>query len=370
MALGAVTLVLRVLGLISNARLRGSAQLAPLVDRDALAWADRFILGLIAGWVVLLLAGALLRHRRRESPLYVGTTLSFFWATNATFGLSLGYLGGAFWVAQLAAAIVMLLLFGPRRTYLGMIPGVAAIAAAIGAERLHLLAYAPVLRAPPYAEGGHPPGDWVAIQVSASVILTAASIGLAHILVQRMRQHEARLEALGTTDALTGLKNRRGFRDAAVAELSRAQRSGTPVSVLMLDIDHFKRVNDVHGHAAGDAVLARVGATLRGEMRDHDVIGRYGGEEFVVLLPGVEEEAARQIAERLRARVSAGETEAGGGTVRVTATLGVASWGPRRGRRADLDALVARADDALYRGKEGGRDRVVVEPPEAPPLEA
>lgn len=362
LVLAGATLGVRVLGHASNHWLHGSADVGPLLDPATTALFDRVFLVVVAGWVALLVVGASLRPRRSSSDAYVLVTLAWFWATNATHGFAAGYLGAAFWLDQVAAAMLMLLLFGPRPTYLGMIPGAGAFATLLVLERLRILDYAPLLRAPPFDAAGHPLDDWALVQLGRSLLLGGGSVAMAHVLLRRIREHEARLEAMGTTDALTGLPNRRGFRDAATAELSRAQRAQEPISVVMLDVDHFKRVNDQHGHAAGDALLAAVGAALRAEVRGHDVVGRYGGEEFVALLTGASAATARQVAERLRETVAASTVAIGEVTIGATATLGVATWSPDgAAARPDLDALVARADAAMYRGKQAGRDRVVVD---------
>src|SRR5690606_11042495 len=125
--------------------------------------------------------------------------------TNATHGFAGGYLSAAFWLDQVAAAMIMLLLFGPRPTYLGMIPGAIGLASLVALERLGIVPYAPILRAPPFDEAGHPLADWTLVQLARSVLLGGGSVAIAHVLLRRIREHEARLEALGTTDTLTGL---------------------------------------------------------------------------------------------------------------------------------------------------------------------
>lgn len=162
-------------------------------------------------------------------------------------------------------------------------------------------------------------------------------------------------------DALTGAYTRRYLRERLHAELSYAARHRTPVALLMLDLDHFKDVNDRHGHEAGDAVLRVVVEQLRRGLRPEDVLVRYGGEELCVLLRGLDESQASGLADRLRAAVSGLEVPVGDGAiVRVTVSIGVAATRP------DLDppsawALVERADRALYRAKREGRDRCRVD---------
>ncbi|CAA7611878.1 diguanylate cyclase [Magnetospirillum sp. UT-4] len=164
---------------------------------------------------------------------------------------------------------------------------------------------------------------------------------------------EDELRRLATTDPLTGAANRRRFMDVANRECERAERYRTPLSLAMLDIDHFKRVNDTWGHGIGDEVLRAVVRAVAGGLREIDLIGRLGGEEFAVLLPETELDGAMAVAERLRRAVAETDVPVPGGAYRVTVSLGVADWSG-----GGLDALLGRADRALYRAKDAGRDRV------------
>ncbi|SNT07490.1 diguanylate cyclase (GGDEF) domain-containing protein [Granulicella rosea] len=163
------------------------------------------------------------------------------------------------------------------------------------------------------------------------------------------------LEHLASTDSLTGAANRRNFQLLCEKELSRSQRSGEPFSLLMADIDHFKEINDRHGHEAGDTVLCAIAGLLQEQIRPSDTLGRWGGEEFVMLLPACELEGAAAIAERLRERVShwSAPSRAGNLDVQVTISLGVAMF---RGRGDTLDDLFRRGDEALYQAKAAGRN--------------
>jgi len=184
------------------------------------------------------------------------------------------------------------------------------------------------------------------------------------------------LERLATIDELTGLFGRRHFMDLAERELARLRRTGTYLVVLMLDIDRFKAVNDTHGHAVGDAVLRTFGVVLRRELRQLDIAGRLGGEEFAVLLPDASLEQGLDVAERLRAAMSMigqdakartktkTKTGAGDGAdaesnsaapVPITVSIGVTAHLPDD----TLEQLLLRADTALYAAKRAGRDRVI-----------
>jgi diguanylate cyclase (GGDEF)-like protein len=166
----------------------------------------------------------------------------------------------------------------------------------------------------------------------------------------------ARLAVLSQTDPLTLLFNRRFLDEVLPREMDRARRYGHPFSLLMIDLDHFKRVNDRHGHAVGDEVLRSFGDRLRAFSRFADVASRWGGEEFVVLMPETPRHRAKEVAERLRAGIGHQPYATAAGDLSVTISIGVASIEPGD----DTAALVRRADDALYRAKRAGRDRVEV----------
>jgi diguanylate cyclase (GGDEF)-like protein len=165
-------------------------------------------------------------------------------------------------------------------------------------------------------------------------------------------QLRAEVERLATTDPLTGLPNRRRFEEALAAEVSRSRRHRVPFAVVAVDVDHFKAVNDTHGHAAGDEVLVAVADALRGQCRVADVAARTGGEEFVVLLPATDLSDALVAAERIRGAVA---SESRSTPIPVTVSVGVAAF-PETS--TDAQRLLVAADDALYRAKAQGRDRV------------
>lgn len=169
---------------------------------------------------------------------------------------------------------------------------------------------------------------------------------------------ESRLEEQATRDALTGLYNRREATRLLNEELARARRYQRSMALLWVDFDHFKDINDTHGHAAGDAVLKSVGRLLLDSVRGVDIVGRYGGEEFAIVLPEMDVQGAEDTAERLRLAVSqTPHTLADGTRISLTISVGVAVY-PLHGQ--DADSLCAAADKAMYRAKERGRNCVVV----------
>lgn len=189
--------------------------------------------------------------------------------------------------------------------------------------------------------------------------------GLRHRLRERAGELEIardRLTRLAITDELTGLYNRRHMAEILDKERKRALRHDRPFSLAVLDLDHFKAINDAHGHLAGDAVLTELAERIRRILRqsdwlghEGDAVGRVGGEEFLLLLPEVGREAARQCMERIRECIAAEPFRVRGTTIPLTVSIGVATYR----REESIDALHSRADRCLYRAKEAGRDRVV-----------
>ena len=166
------------------------------------------------------------------------------------------------------------------------------------------------------------------------------------------------LREQATTDPLTGLANRRALLDTLARELERSRRSATTCSIVFVDLDHFKQVNDSHGHSVGDKVLQEVASRMRAILRPYDIVGRYGGEEFIVVLPGCNAAGALAAAERLRASMSRTAIVVGDARLRVTCSLGVAVGSAENGW--DRDLLLSAADAAGYRAKRAGRDQVVM----------
>jgi diguanylate cyclase len=182
-------------------------------------------------------------------------------------------------------------------------------------------------------------------------------------LRSNLRQAMGRIEELARVDALTGTDNRRSITQALEEAIRLSGDSGLPVAVCLLDLDFCKKINDAHGHLAGDHVLKELVVRVEGELRGTDLVGRddlmqrvgrFGGEEFLVVLPETDENGAAACAERIRRKVGGRPFRSGGREIPVTVSVGVAQWLPGEG----LEALLRRADEALYRAKRGGRNRV------------
>ena len=208
-----------------------------------------------------------------------------------------------------------------------------------------------------------PEGAEALLYYGLPISMVAAAVFIALGVADRLREQRLALtdaERRAQTDPLTGVLNRRSIVERLEAACSRAQARGLPIALLFIDLDHFKDINDTYGHAAGDACLAAIIGPIQAELRQSDVIGRYGGEEFVVILSSADAASARPIAERILRRVADVQVEGFGAPIRVTCSIGVASsdtlgvWG---------EHLIARADAAVYVAKRSGRNRVQIAMP-------
>lgn len=190
------------------------------------------------------------------------------------------------------------------------------------------------------------------VNLALSILVTGVVLVIANLTIGR---YQRRLEAMAATDKLTSATSRQLFETLFEHTLAVSKRSRTPISVILLDVDHFKRVNDTYGHLFGDKMLKSVADTVRANVRESDNLCRWGGEEFVVLLPDCDIQSAGDLAERIRGDLANRTVDSGGTLVSVSASFGVAQY---RSEESTLE-LIGRADKALYRAKGLGRNRVV-----------
>lgn len=193
------------------------------------------------------------------------------------------------------------------------------------------------------------------LYLSTVVVVVAMMVQVMEVFLVEMDRRALALQQLAVTDSLTGLNNRRGFVDKVKALRALSVRTGRPLSIIMVDIDHFKHINDQYGHTAGDAVLVAVAQALRASVRREDVVGRMGGEEFALALSGSSMAEALATGEALRTRIAQLDTPTARGAIRCTISVGVDAV---RMDDIGIGLGMARADTALYRAKQNGRNQV------------
>lgn len=227
---------------------------------------------------------------------------------------------------------------------------------------LTALAAGVVFMALDYWLKGHQPPHPLAAETALglyyfNLAVTLVILGFLAFIYQRLvGEAEARLQHLACTDPLTQLHNRRFVLDVAHREAAIFARSGQPLTLIVADVDHFKRINDEHGHEVGDAVLTAIAAVLRAEVREVDHVARWGGEEFLILLPGTAEREAHGVADRLRRAVEQIRPSTDRAHACLSMTLGMSVLQPGE----TIAQALARADKALYQGKQAGRNRVIL----------
>lgn len=200
--------------------------------------------------------------------------------------------------------------------------------------------------------------DYLTKPFDEDELLSRISVGLKIIkLEQALKEANQKLYILATLDGLTKILNRRELLNRLKEELSRASRKRTPFYLFMLDIDHFKKVNDRYGHDAGDKVLIEIANRIKSRLRSYDVVGRYGGEEFLIGISKADKEIVKEIAERLRRCICEKPFNINDKSLTVSISIGLAKIEPSRD--VDLEAAIRKADAALYKAKQQGRNRVV-----------
>lgn len=335
-----------------------------------------------AGWSLLVLAAIVAGKRRLDAPgsplgtARVGALLVALPAGLAAAGAWLAIVHGQALTELAGRPDYGALIAGPVGTLVWLCNAVALVAV-VHATRLrsvlHLWLAVALLAAQidvtlTLVAGARFTLGWYAARtimlVSASAVL-GALLWEVDALYRRAAASNELLAEMASRDALTGLFNRRHFDLRLAEDLREAQCTGQPLALLLLDVDHFKSVNDAFGHAAGDAALRTVAAVLSSRLRrGGDMLARYGGEEFAMVLPGADPAAAAALAERLRQAVADAPVPAPLADRRLTISIGVAVY-PGGGLPADASWLLRRADAALYAAKRAGRNRVQVDAPAA-----
>jgi len=333
-------------------------ELEPYISRPALQSTQHFLYIIVGSFAVIMLLWLVLRRREGKHDLFVRVVIHSWFIAIAFGSYAVGPFSTPVLLGFMAGGMAVFLLFDARRASQGAFVGLMVILGTSLLERAGVLTYGPVF-AHVVFDGQRPPDVWIYLNLAFTIVLTAFVLGGTGLAMSLARARQGELNELLATDLLTGLANRRKLDTLLEREVARAQRLGSPLSVVMIDLDHFKRVNDTHGHPAGDAVLSAVGRTLLAQLREIDGAGRYGGEELLLLLPGTHLEGARAAAERLREAIARLAVEHDGKLLHVTASAGCATLDALQPRSAA--ELVQAADTALYAAKEAGRDCVVAD---------
>lgn len=319
-------------------------------------WA--FLLGELI-WVGLFIWGLTLKRKRKHSKRFVTAFLYLYGVPFLFIGQMIGHFHPLLGVVVLGSGLIGCMLFGFERV-IGPILFIFSLTAALVIGSIYgVIEYANLLVADPIIKTSVS-GVWVFFSLLISLPFALGSFVVANVLLQRWHEREMQVQQLSLTDELTGLPNRRAVLDRGRHEVLRAQRNGDPLAIAMMDIDFFKRVNDTHGHAVGDKVLVEVSDQVNKHLRKIDMIGRVGGEEFVIVMPETNAVEALNIMERCRQQVEKnGFIMASGKKIRVTVSFGVCVASGVNNRRT-LVGMLRLADRALYTAKNQGRNQTQV----------
>ena len=330
-------------------------QLAPHVQIPVLHQMNLFALAMMLFWGTLYLSFLPLRKRNPKSRV-PGLIITYMFGHPL---VVLAYFNGVHAIVTgllLAVAPAFgFVMFKNRHVMNAMLITWAEIILLGFAVSMGWIADAPLF-------GDQPPNRflapmWLFMQVLIGFPVALGFLMFTRNIVNALRARELQVRELSRRDALTGSWNRGYLTELMEREVALAERTGQPLSLVVVDLDFFKRINDEHGHSAGDQALIQAARCLADSIREVDHLGRYGGEEFVLLLPNCDTDNARTIAERCREAMSREPVDTGRSRLQLSASFGVATC---RGNGLDVDELFRRADRALYRAKDNGRNRVEV----------
>lgn len=320
----------------------------------AVRWLLLVHIGAVAGWFVLFLIGDQLRRKQRDPRWFLALVVNFYSISLVPQGYIFGLLTPLVGIILLGSALVGFVLFDFFRVIVAFVFALALIAGISVLTIQDRLDYAPLFVQLPVSKGDVSP-YWALSQLALALPFVVGAFSLNQMLLARWRDRERSIRRLSLTDELTGLSNRRSIMKVIEHEFARSERDQTSLTLVMLDLDHFKQINDLHGHGAGDEILKRTADVLRESIRDTDWAGRYGGEEFVLVLPRTEISEAVQVVERCRQTIEALEIPlAHGKVLSVTASFGLHE--PRL-RTEALEQALQCADQALYEAKAAGRNQ-------------
>jgi diguanylate cyclase (GGDEF)-like protein len=311
---------------------------------------------ILAGALLIIAAGFALRRQRPDSLWLQHVAVQYY---------SLSLVLSSYYIGTMTFCTGVVLLGAPVFGFILLDRRVVWGATLVSTLALLGLSYATAYDWLPYAPVVVPPTDaftnlwWMTTVFLFTAPHFVVILIFADQVVNFWRQREDTIREMSRTDALTGIPNRRSIMELLDREIARTFRHGPPVCVVLLDLDHFKRINDSYGHPVGDAVLQETARVLTGLVRTSDAVGRYGGEEFLMVLPDTTAEGATILLERCRAALASTLIRAGNGkTFHISASFGLVC--NQKDLCHDASALIKLADEALYRAKQNGRNRVEV----------
>lgn len=318
------------------------------------------------GWLLLLAVGIGLRSSDRHSSLYVLVTIFFYSLSMVQLGYLIGVMSPLIGVVMLGATMVGFVLFDFLRVFLAFLLAVVLLVVLSVFTATEAIDYAPVFAIDPVSKFGSST-FWMVSQLMQALPFIVSTFGLTYMLLARWKQREQEALDLARSDALTGVANRRAIMDILKHELASTRRNSRPFSVVMMDIDHLKSINDTYGHDAGDQVLVGTAEAIQRTLRESDWVGRYGGEEFVLVFPQADAATAVLAVERLRNALATLVFDVGAASqLRVTASYGVyAVHGVDGSHEPPLERVLMRADAALQQAKQKGRNTFQVWEPDA-----
>jgi diguanylate cyclase (GGDEF)-like protein len=318
--------------------------------------AAAYAFGCVLLWLTLGVYGLRLDRRQQSSPRYTAMTLWTYAITSVAACYLIGTLNVVTGLVMMGAPMLGLILFSIRKVLLIFIAGLAMMLTLSLLSALQVIPYAPILHQQ-QTNSAHLNLYWTLCLMLAGGFYVIYQTVIMSAMVKAWHNREGDIRALSQTDQLTGVANRRHILEALDLILSNGRNRNKSLSVLMVDIDHFKRINDDHGHLAGDRALHAAAGALRDCLRQNEMIGRYGGEEFLILLPGAQSQHAMEIAERCRRAIGALVIDARGVALPLSASIGAASRSISE--IPDSDYIIHLADEAMYEAKRAGRNQVV-----------
>ncbi len=317
-----------------------------------------FFLLLMATTVGLLILTRVVQRRRGDSVIYEYMACLYFGLTHVYYGYTVGLMSLPVGVVLVGAPVVGFIFVHHWAVATAFISSLLLLFGLSAITALGWIPYAPIATSVHLADGQMDP-LWALAYIVFAIPHLLFIFSLAFYVLQRWRAREEAANHLSRTDSLTGLSNRRHVLELLELEKSRCELAEMPLSVIMVDLDHFKSINDRWGHDIGDRVLTAAAHALRDSVREYDHVGRYGGEEFLVVLPGLDTTQSRSLAERIRQTIASVRLRLPTGErISLSASLGMSCYDVAE--MVTVNDLVKQADVALYQAKHQGRDRLVV----------